>query len=218
MAPEYSPKRLYKSRQDRIIGGVCAGVAEYFGIDPTIVRVLWALSIFLGGIGILLYLIAVVIMPVNPEHGPEPSVRMDARKFWGLVFIVAGTIFLLDNLDFPVFRWYHWWEHGSWNIAMPILLIVLGLVLIVSHLRKTNPAAAGETSSAGAGQKKLYRSIADRKILGVCGGMAEYFDIDSTLVRLLFVALTISSLGAGLLIYFILALVLPEGKLGTTSP
>lgn len=57
--------------------------------------------------------------------------------------------------------------------------------------------------------KKLYRSRTDRKIVGVCGGLAEYFGIDPTLVRLLFV-LGLIFVGGTLLAYLILALVIPE--------
>ena len=57
--------------------------------------------------------------------------------------------------------------------------------------------------------KKLYRSKTDRKIAGVCGGIAEYFNIDSTLVRLLAVLL-ILCMGGGLLAYIICAIVIPE--------
>lgn len=58
-------------------------------------------------------------------------------------------------------------------------------------------------------EKKLYRSKRDKKICGVCGGFAEYFDIDVTIVRLLAAALVIFA-GGGLLAYIIAALVMPE--------
>lgn len=56
-------KKLYKSN-NRMICGVCAGVAEYFGIDPAIVRLIWA-ALALSGTGILLYIVAVIVMPEN---------------------------------------------------------------------------------------------------------------------------------------------------------
>lgn len=58
-------------------------------------------------------------------------------------------------------------------------------------------------------QKKLYRSVTDRKIAGVCGGIAEYFNVDPTLIRLLAVFLLIFA-GGGLLAYIICAIVIPE--------
>ena len=56
-------KKLYKSN-NRMICGVCAGVAEYFGIDPTIGRLIWA-ALALSGTGILLYIVAAIVMPEN---------------------------------------------------------------------------------------------------------------------------------------------------------
>jgi len=55
-------KRLYRSR-NRMIAGVCGGLAEYLGIDPTIIRLLWALAVFVMGTGVLLYLVAWIIIP-----------------------------------------------------------------------------------------------------------------------------------------------------------
>ncbi|MDO4594890.1 MAG: PspC domain-containing protein [Tissierellia bacterium] len=56
--------RLYRSSHDRIIAGVCGGIAEYFDIDPTIVRILWVLVTLAGvGSGVLIYIIAAIIMP-----------------------------------------------------------------------------------------------------------------------------------------------------------
>lgn len=57
--------------------------------------------------------------------------------------------------------------------------------------------------------KKLYKSRTDRKLFGVCGGIAEYFNIDSTLVRLI-TALLILGMGSGLILYLIAAIIMPE--------
>lgn len=59
-------KKLYKSNQDKMIDGVCGGIAEYFGIDPTVVRLIWALFSLMGGSGILAYIIAAIIIPRSP--------------------------------------------------------------------------------------------------------------------------------------------------------
>ena len=59
-------KRLYRSRTDRRLAGVCGGVAEYFGWDPTLVRIAWILLTLLGGSGVLLYLIFWLVMPEAP--------------------------------------------------------------------------------------------------------------------------------------------------------
>jgi Putative stress-responsive transcriptional regulator len=57
--------------------------------------------------------------------------------------------------------------------------------------------------------KRLYRSFIDKKICGVCGGIGEYFDVDSTLIRLLWIIFTFIG-GAGLLAYIICAIVIPQ--------
>lgn len=58
-------KKLYKSRTDRKIAGVCAGIAEYFNIDPTLVRIGWVLLAVMAGSGILAYIICMCVMPEN---------------------------------------------------------------------------------------------------------------------------------------------------------
>lgn len=60
-------KRLYKSNRNRMIDGVCGGIAEYFDIDPTLVRLAWALYCTTG-VGLLAYIAAAVIIPRNPEE------------------------------------------------------------------------------------------------------------------------------------------------------
>lgn len=56
-------KRLYKSRNNKMICGVCAGIADYFNIDPSIVRVLWAILALAAGTGVLAYIACAIILP-----------------------------------------------------------------------------------------------------------------------------------------------------------
>ena len=58
-----SQKKLTKSATNRMICGVCAGVGEYLGVDPTVIRLLWVLLTFFGGSGIIAYIIAAIIIP-----------------------------------------------------------------------------------------------------------------------------------------------------------
>ena len=60
-------KRLYRSRENRMLGGICGGIAEYFNIDPTLVRLGLVLFCALGGSGFIAYIIAAIIMPEQPE-------------------------------------------------------------------------------------------------------------------------------------------------------
>ena len=63
-----SPKRLFRSTNDRIIGGVCAGFADYFHLDPTIMRLIYiALTLITGGICIIIYLLFWFLMPTKSE-------------------------------------------------------------------------------------------------------------------------------------------------------
>jgi len=61
-------KRLYRSGKERILGGICGGIAEYFNVDPVIVRLLWVFFGLAYGAGLLAYLIAWIIIPRNPKH------------------------------------------------------------------------------------------------------------------------------------------------------
>lgn len=62
------PKRLYRSASDRMLLGVCGGIGEYLNVDSTIIRLLWAILVFWGGLGILAYLVAAVIIPGQPDY------------------------------------------------------------------------------------------------------------------------------------------------------
>jgi len=63
-------KRLYKSRANKVISGVCGGIAEFFNIDPTLVRLGWIIFSLMGGSGIIAYIIAAVVMPQAPNYPP----------------------------------------------------------------------------------------------------------------------------------------------------
>ena len=60
-------KKLYRSRNNRMIAGVCGGIAEYLEIDPTVVRIIFAILILTGGLGAFGYLICLVLMPEQPQ-------------------------------------------------------------------------------------------------------------------------------------------------------
>lgn len=61
-------KRLYKINRGKMVDGVCGGVAEYFGLDPTLVRLAWALFTAMGGSGIIAYIICAVVIPREPDE------------------------------------------------------------------------------------------------------------------------------------------------------
>ena len=139
-------RRLRRSISERRIAGICGGLAEYFDVDVSLVRLAWVvLSIVPGAIlfGVLAYLAAWVLMP--------------------------------ESAEVPVAR----------------------------------PAAA----------TRLTRSATDRKIGGVCGGLAEYFSVDPTAVRLLWVVLSIipGAIICGVLAYVVAWLIMPMVPLPETT-
>jgi phage shock protein C len=78
-----NPRRLYRSRHDRQLAGVAAGMAEYLEVDPTVVRILWILSVFLGGFTIVLYIILAFVVPLDPATAP-PSGSWQAGRARGV--------------------------------------------------------------------------------------------------------------------------------------
>jgi phage shock protein C len=220
-------KRLYKSRRNKIIDGVCGGFAEYFDVDPSIIRLLWVLVTLMGGAGFIAYLVAMIIMPVNPEHTSVSQVvspaqvndKSDKRRFFGVLLILIGTLILLVN-----FGWF--WDFGWWSftrsILLPLLIIGLGAFLIYLQTSRKK----GTTSKPGTGvqdippieqvRRELRRSKENRKLFGVCSGIGKYFDIDPTIVRFTFIFIALVSFGWGLLIYIILGIVMPEEKSSLT--
>ncbi|HZK56849.1 MAG TPA: PspC domain-containing protein [Clostridia bacterium] len=140
--------RLYRSESDKKIAGVCGGIAEYFGIDSTIVRLLWLISIAVYGTGFLIYIIAAIIMPgredinagtdpnknSNKINSPKDSTfnrgfdREKNRKFFGYALIVVGII--LFGKRFTILRWL------SFKFLFPIVLIVLGIFILSNNSKK----------------------------------------------------------------------------------
>ena len=70
-------KRLGKSSTNKVISGVCGGVAEYFNIDPTIVRLVWAAFTLFGGSGLILYILCAILMPYGTYDDTPPHDYVD---------------------------------------------------------------------------------------------------------------------------------------------
>lgn len=60
-------KKMYRIENGKMIAGVCGGIAKYFEIDPTVVRLAWVIFSAMGGSGVLAYIIAAIIIPIEPE-------------------------------------------------------------------------------------------------------------------------------------------------------
>lgn len=127
-------KKLYRSRNNKVLGGVCMGLARYFDVDVTLIRLIWVLAVLFGGTGLLAYIIAWIIIPEEPATGVAEypatssygghSVPVDNRTA-GLIIIAIGVFFLLRNLLHPMF----------YRQAWPLALVVIGLFLIFGGLR-----------------------------------------------------------------------------------
>ncbi len=217
-------KRLYKSRTDKMIAGVCGGIAEYFNIDSTVLRLVWVLMIFFGGTGILLYIAAAIVMPRNPSLGVfnaegtfqkrVPSLSGD--RFVGLVLIVVGGFLLIGNLGlFNIFHLFH----IGWGIFFSVIFIGVGIALLLrgepSQFQGANTTCESSTAAEKTQPHRFERSISDRKLFGVCGGLAKYFNIDSTIVRIIFILLTLLSFGLGIIVYVAIAIASPEESIFT---
>ena len=141
-------KKLYRSTKQCVLAGVCGGLAEYFDIDVTVIRLLWVISIFLGGAGLLAYIVAAIIIPkgentggtvVIDENGKETFVPDDENAngknnsmlFIGIILIVLGGFALLDKL-FP-FRYF--WNQVK-GFGWPVLLVIAGVLILVTSFRK----------------------------------------------------------------------------------
>jgi phage shock protein C len=140
---------LYKSRKNKVIDGVCGGIAEYFGIDPVLVRILFVLFFFFGGSAIIAYIVGMIIMPREPltapgeteapaeaapmetaeaETSPPPSTP--GSLIIGIILVFTGGFFLMGNFDF--FGGIYWWlRNHFWEYLIPGLIILAGLALIV---------------------------------------------------------------------------------------
>ncbi len=201
-------KKFYRSRVDRYLFGVCGGLGEYFNMDPNIFRLLFLIFTFIGGIGLILYIIAMIIVPENPEQTEAPrKTTEDKTLFWALLFIVLGFLLLFRELG--LFHYFNIWAL-PWSAIWAIFLIAIGVLLIFSS-SKYRKSGEGEEGSPGIPDvSRIRRSRKNRIFAGVCGGIAEYFNIDPAIVRLIWVLASLASIGLGILVYVLLILVFPE--------
>ncbi len=143
-----SNKKLYRSKRQSVIAGVCGGLAEYFDIDVTIIRLIWAVAFFMGGVGLLAYIVAAIIIPKNENQGTviidedgneiyvsggedSSSVKNNSVLFLGGFLILLGGLVLFDKV-FP-FRWL--WREIK-EFAWPVLLIMVGILILMTSIRK----------------------------------------------------------------------------------
>ena len=118
------PRVLRRSRDDRVIAGVCGGLGRYLGVDPVLLRIAFVVLAIAGGGGFLLYIVSWILIP--EERSGErlgtarPSSFDTTRLIVGGALIAIGTILLL-NLSIPRFGKYFW----------PLALIAIGVAIVV---------------------------------------------------------------------------------------
>ncbi len=128
-------ERLYRSRKERILGGVCGGIAEYFGIDPAIVRIIAVLLVLVGGGAILAYIVAWIIIPGEPreeesteDRSQEPR-KEPNRQVLAWFLIIVGALWL-SQFIVPLWTPFAPWVHRAF---LPILVLALGILLLVKR-------------------------------------------------------------------------------------
>ena len=147
-------KRLYKSRKDKVISGICGGIGEYFGIDPVLVRVIAVLLFFWGGTGLIAYIVGMIIIPAEPlqadnnekkeiEKKEAPKEKESSKYKYtdtgaliiGIVFLIAGFMFLMRNFNF--FDFHFWWIKDQIRLFFfPGILVALGVLLVFKGSKK----------------------------------------------------------------------------------
>lgn len=208
--------RLYKSNKDKVFDGVCGGVGEYFNIDPVIIRLLWVVFVIFGGTGVLAYVLAMLIIPKNPEFqenkgSSETAIETDSysQKFWGGLLVIAGFL-LLVGLIGPVGGIFAGVAIVMSSVLWPLLVIGAGLYLFFNQSDNKNVKTT--LNQVFPQDKKLYRSRTDKRIAGVCGGIGIYLKIDSNIIRFIWALATLGSFGLGVLVYLALAVFLTESN------
>lgn len=234
-------KRIYRSQTDKIIGGVCGGIGEYFSIDPFIVRIIFVILTITAGIGAPVYIVSWIIIPQSTQITIDSNQQLPKKNYrliFGLIFIIIGSILIIDKLNlfngFLFFDnfWYHFEQGSSYikRFIWPITLIAIGVIIILM-LRKSKTETEsfhGEYKNnndqtythfnSHESQRKFYRSREDRKIMGLCGGIAEYFCIDPSLVRILTIIVLFPISGPfAILIYFVVSWIIPLKPLNVYS-
>ena len=141
-------KKLYRNNQTGIIAGVCAGLGEYFDIDPVIIRILWLLMFFSFGIGLLVYIIAWIIVPTkeklssqSEENSTEFTYEQDGNKKSKKARLIVGVILLIMGIFLLINQ--HWYFigiekifHIATNFLIPAILIGIGINLLIKWKHK----------------------------------------------------------------------------------
>jgi phage shock protein C len=122
-------KRLYRSKTNKVITGVCGGIAEYIAIDPVIVRLLWIAISFAFGTGILIYIIASIIMPEKRSdsiNGEDEDSTVNQH---------AGDDFSAESFEAQSAEWRETpkYDKGRTRMVLGIVLVLIGLLALTKE-------------------------------------------------------------------------------------
>ncbi|TAK73631.1 MAG: PspC domain-containing protein [Dehalococcoidia bacterium] len=140
-----TPRRLTRSA-DRRLGGVCGGIADYFALDPTLVRVVAVILLLVGPVGgmtFLGYIVLWIVLPESPAAEARPSLardRGDTGFIVGVGLLALGAWLLVNRMGWLGMGWGLGWMHGGWSPGFasgPLLLILVGLVVLMLSRRRT---------------------------------------------------------------------------------
>lgn len=154
------PRRLERSRDDRAVAGVCAGVARYLGVDATVVRVVTVALLAFGGFGAFLYLAAWLLVPeqgaARPLLGPIDQHR--SVQIAAIVVLAIACVALLGT----------WWDVGFWFGGGPLFLVVCAAAVLwfVSERRREDEPATAYMASAAAPEGGAVASAAGETSTG----------------------------------------------------
>jgi phage shock protein PspC (stress-responsive transcriptional regulator) len=119
--------RLTRSANDKVVAGVCGGLAHHFSIDPALVRLAFIVFAFAGGASIPVYVVLWIVMPLDDGSAVATVVNARAHETLALVLVAIGGIWLLANLG--VFRFI------DWQFGWPLALIAIGIALLARRVR-----------------------------------------------------------------------------------
>lgn len=191
-------KKLYRSSNDRILGGVCGGIAEYCNINSIYIRVLFIILSLMFGITILFYIISLIIIPVNPnyENHKKNLNSKNLQILFGFIFIFFGSLILLSNLGIHMF----FINYHLLSITFSFFLIIMGILLIINN------------DYYNRYDKRLTKASKNKMIFGVCSGLSNFLKIDVSIIRLFWILFAFSSLGLAVILYLTLTVILPNDK------
>jgi phage shock protein PspC (stress-responsive transcriptional regulator) len=239
-------RMLYRHPQDRLIGGICGGLADLTGMDANLIRILWVVAtLATGGGGIIAYLALWMLLPVGTSA--EGQLRPPTFALNGLnlgrtavILIALGVIWFLANIGALPWLWGAFWRTMS-VVFWPALLIGVGYLLLNYSGRgewklNWNWRETKDRVQNGVGERMptkqslkqswnsfrqrfpIKRSRTDRIFMGVCGGIGQRIGIDPNLVRLVWAAFSVGSIGMGVLIYVVLGLFFTEEPVTAVQP